>query len=207
MSIIVLITSIFLTESANAWVGAMILFIIYIFRASSAIQKLLISSVLLSVSIAFSDVLMTLYEVKMGIDEAYANASSFGTREMEYRYIIDNLLTHAAPLSYLGRARAALPGFSSAYVDWAIHGGWVFLFLLFCGLIATGMVFVKIRATAYAQSYFPFVLAITFFISGFQRASVLDNILFMTLFYWSLLAVPGLERRNENGELIEYRRC
>jgi hypothetical protein len=207
MPIIVLITSIFLTESANAWVGTIILFIIYIFRTSSAIQKLLISSVLLSVLIAFSDVLTTLYEMKMGIDEAYANASSYGTREMEYRYILDNLLSHAAPLSYLGRAHAALPGISSAYVDWAIHGGWVFLFLLFCGLIATGMVFVKIRASACEQSYFPFVLAVTFFISGFQRASVLDNILFMTLFYWSLLAVPRMNGEMRNGEIIEYRRC
>lgn len=202
ISIIILVATIFLTESASAWVGAMMLFVVYFFHSSSSIQKLLIFIVILSILLAFSEAIIALYEIKMGIDEAYANASSYGTREMEYRYILDNLLSHAAPLSNVGKARAALPGISSAYVDWAVHGGWVFISLLFCGLIAVGRIFVKVNSAAATQSYFPFVLALSLFISGFQRASILDNILFMTLFYWSLLIAP---RRKE--ETIELCRC
>lgn len=185
--VLVLVAAVFLTESANAWLGTLFLFALFIFKDGTTTQKVAVALAIAGVAVGFGSVLMTLYDIKMGIDEGYATNSSFGTRALEYGYVAEHLLRHAWPLSHLDQAAAALPGVSSSYVDWVIHAGWAFIGLLFMSAIVTGGAYVKIWSKMSSRNYFPFVLALMLFLSGFQRTSVFDNVLFMTLFYWAIM--------------------
>jgi hypothetical protein len=198
--VMILVVSVFLSESANAWIGALLLFSLYIFNAGSTSQKILAVLTIAGVALAFGDLLKTLYDVKMGIDAAYATNSSFGTRALEYGYLADNILEHALPLSHLNHAAQTLPGISSSYVDWVVHAGWAFIGLLFSSAIVTGGTYVKIWLKMSSSNYFPFVLALTLLLSGFQRTSVFDNVLFMTLFYWAIMfRLPRTEEQSHGG--------
>ncbi len=185
--VLVLVAAVFLTESANAWLGAVLLFALFLFQAGSTAQKLGICAALGAMTLAFADVLLALYDIKMGIDAAYASNSSFGTRALEYAYVSEHFTRHALPLSELPRAQAALPGISSSYVSWAVHAGWAFLAVFLLSATVAGWVHVKIWFKMSSRNYFPFVLAVTLLSSGFQRTSIFDNILFMALFYWAVM--------------------
>lgn len=195
IKIALLCSSIFLTESLNAWVGAFILFIYFFFKSSSKTHKVLFLISAFVIGLVFADVFRSLYEIKMGIDDAYSNNSSYGTRSLEYQYILDNLFFHALPLSNIRHAFDQLSGVSSAYIQWIIYGGWIFIIVLFSGMIAIGALYLKLRRDYPSNNYFSFILAISLYTSGFQRTSILDNVLFMTLFYWSLFNI--FQRRNE----------
>ena len=175
-----------LTESASAWLLTALLFVFQATRIKRATDKALLITVIGSVVIGAFPEIVRLYEIKAGIDDAYLNNSSFGTRSLEYDYIFGHWLTHVLPLSSVSSAYAELGTISSSYVTWYIFGGVAFVVLFLSVLGGLCRALWAARREGSTQQRFAFVLGAVLFSSGFQRTAFLDNIMFMSLVYWAL---------------------
>jgi hypothetical protein len=181
--IIILSLSIFLTESASAWLGAIILMLFFFMTEAGLGERILIFILSLLFVLFFSSDLILLYEIKTGIDEAYSNSSSYDTRLKDYQFILNYMMDRIAPLSgdsYISS------GISASYVQWIIFGGLAFFILLVESLVFVFLIFKKIALSSMEKNYFPFILSFVIYMAGYQRSSFIDNVLFMTLFYWTI---------------------
>ena len=187
----VLAACILLSESASAWFFAALLTALTFRSIRRRTDKFALLALLLAVGIYIAPDVVKLYEIKVGLDEAYANNSSFGTRSLEYDYVLRNLTTHFLPLSRMDQAYAELEGISSSYIAWYVLGGALFVLVGIGALFAIARVAIAAYRSKDATQRFATVLAVVLFSSGFQRTSFLDNILFMSLFYWALCQSPA----------------
>lgn len=177
---------VFLSESASAWMFAAVLLSLKLYFAPRRTDKVLVLAFLVLIGIVIYPDVIKLYEIKVGLDEAYANSSSFGTRSMEYDYVLRNLATHFVPFTRIDGAYAELEGISSSYVSWYVLAGGLFLLILAWVLLALSRLALHTIKRNDELHRFALVMAVILFSSGFQRTSFLDNILFMSLFYWSI---------------------
>lgn len=192
---LILAVSIFLTESANAWIMALFIFIFQIFIFNSIPKKIFFMALLSLFILLFSVQLVNLYEIKTGIDEAYSNSSSLGTRTGEYSYALNNIFNHIIPFENKNLVNFNLSGISSSYVEWFVSAGWFFFLVLIAGLALTLSLLFIAPLEDGKRNYFPFVLALSLFLSGFHRTSVFDNVMFMSLFYWALSVLYFYRRK------------
>ena len=121
---------IFLSESASAWMFAAALLSLKLYFAPRRTDKVLVLAFLVLIGIVIYPDVIKLYEIKVGLDEAYANSSSYGTRSLEYDYVLRNLATHFVPFTRIDTAYAELEGISSSYVAWYVLAGGLFLLIL-----------------------------------------------------------------------------
>lgn len=181
-----LLVGVFLTESANAWA---LCFLILMGRALSGKltwPKLLFWLVLAASAISLSwSALVQLYEIKSGLDPAYENASSFSVRAAEYGYVIDEWYNHLLPLQNRQVFGLFPSGISVSYITWYLNAGIIFVIILFAFCIALFIKLLNGRNRRDSNHYFSVVLAAVMLLSGFQRTSFLDNILFMSLTFWA----------------------
>lgn len=185
--VVILLVGVALSESANAWALTLALLIWKGLTAASRWLRLVIITALMVILALSAEILYTLYIVKTGIDDAYANSSSLSTRASEYGYVSEHWANHLLPLSNMQELSRFPEGISSSYVGWYIHGGIVFLVVMFfIGIAWLRLCISAIRYKDPTQS-FAAILAFAMLLSGFQRTSALDNVLFMTLLYWALL--------------------
>lgn len=177
---------VFLSESASAWLLAGLLFLFQITQVKSSTDRAILIAVMAAIAIAAFPDIVRLYEIKAGLDDAYLNNSSLGTRSLEYDYLFGHWLTHVLPLNSVGSAYAELGTISSSYVSWYIFGGFAFVIVFVWVFAALGKASWAAGRYGIAQHRFAFVLGAVLFSSGFQRTAFLDNIMFMSLVYWSL---------------------
>lgn len=194
LKIFILLSSLMLTESASAIVGAFLVISFYFVFNSTPRGKFIITVAGLIFFISFGDGLMTLYDVKLGIDEAYSNNSSYESRADSYRILLANIIDYIAPLS--GNSYIA-SGITASYIQWVIFGGWIFIALLLGALMLVMAIFFKVLSSSDDKDYFPFILAFSLYISGFHRTSIIDNVLFLTLFYWSIFFLYATRENHE----------
>ena len=190
-----ILAGIFLSESANAWAIAALMGLWKIFTLRRNAERAVWLGVIAVLLGLVAPDIVRLYEIKAGIDAAYANSSSLGTRSAEYDYLFENLATHALPLSQQFQAASRLEGISSSYVAWYISAG--LLFPLCVGSVVFELGWRAVRSFGAARGDVPFALVVAsvVFISGFQRTSFLDNVLFMSLMYWSLFYLKAATMR------------
>lgn len=187
---LILSIGIILTESANAWALLVLIILGYFFMMHRIIIKFLLLVLVAAAIGSAAPTLIKLYEVKAGIDIAYQNSSSLGTRASEYVYMAQNWENHILPLQ-IDRLDQIFPrGISVSYISWYIHGGVIFLIMLSGTFISAARI--SLRGWRYRDRncYFQMVLIGTLLISGAQRSSIFDNILFMSLAFWCLLYRP-----------------
>ncbi len=185
----ILIVGVLLSESANAWVLCFIILIGKAWMLNSKLTKSLLSLALATLLAIAAPILVQLYEIKAGIDEAYSNSSSLGTRSQEYAYLLDNWDRHLFPFQNLHAFTQFPDGISVSYVSWYIHGGVVFASMLLIIVFNVAMVLFRGRRGDPAR-HFQIVLGLILLLSGAQRSSLFDNVLFMTLAFWVLLHKP-----------------
>ena len=196
LKIFILLSSLVLTESASAIVGAFVIINFYFVFNSTPREKIIIIISWMIFFVLFGDQLMMLYDIKFGIDEAYSNNSSYESRAESYRIVLANIVDYVAPLS---GSSYITGGIAASYIQWVIFGGWIFLALLLGALILVMSIFFTVLNSSDDKNYFPFILAISLYISGFQRTSIIDNVLFLTLFYWSIFFLYArVECREKN---------
>jgi hypothetical protein len=189
--IIILLIGALLSESANAWALCLLILMGKIWTLEARIAKATFFAVLTGLLIPAMPTLVKLYEIKTGLDEAYANSSSLGTRSLEYAYLQQNWERHLLPFQDL-HALALFPdGISVSYVSWYIYGGLIFVSMLVAVVLGLAAISVQSRRWADPTRYFQIVLAVILLLSGAQRSSLFDNVLFMTLAFWTLLHRPG----------------
>ena len=190
----ILILGALLSESANAWVLFLIIVIGNIYTQNSNLKKSLILLILVSLLVISAPTLVQLYEIKAGIDEAYANSSSLGTRSQEYAYFLRNWEQHLLPFQNL-HAMALFPdGISVSYVSWYMYGGVIFIAMLVIVVLGMVMTVMQGRRWSDPTRHFQIILAALLLLSGAQRSSFFDNVLFMTLSFWVLLHRPVRHR-------------
>lgn len=188
---LILLTGALLSESANAWALCLLILLGKVWTLKSRSTKAALAAGLIGLLLVATPTLIQLYEIKTGIDEAYANASSFGTRSVEYTYVLQNWERHFLPFQNL-HATALFPdGISVSYVSWYIYGGVVFILMVAAVVFAIATMSVRAERSQDPARYFQLFLAVILLLSGAQRSSLLDNVLFMTLTFWSLLYRPG----------------
>ena len=186
---------IFLSESANAWAITVLLGLWKIFSLRSNVAMAVWLGVIAILAGLAAPDIIRLYEIKTGIDEAYANSSSLMTRSTEYDYLFENLATHALPLSQQFKAASQLEGISSSYVAWYVAAGLLFVLCICSVVFELGFRAVRSIGIARGDVSFALVMAAVVFLSGFQRTSFLDNVLFMSLMYWSLFYLKATTMR------------
>lgn len=191
---LILLIGALLSESANAWALCLVILMGKVWTLKSRVTKALFFTALAGLLTAAAPTLIQLYEIKTGIDEAYANSSSLGTRSLEYTYLQQNWERHLLPFQEL-HAMAQFPdGISVSYVSWYIYGGVIFVAMLAAVVMALALILVRGRKWAGPSRYFQILLAVILLLSGAQRSSLFDNVLFMTLAFWALLHRPERPR-------------
>ncbi len=196
---ITLSIGIILTESANAWALLFLIILGYFLIARKIIIRFLLVVLTTAAIGSAAPMLIKLYEVKSGIDIAYQNSSSLGTRASEYAYLAQNWENHILPLQ-VDRLDQIFPrGISVSYISWYIHAGAIFLIMLSGTFISAARS--SLRGWRYRDRncYFQVTLIGTLLVAGAQRSSIFDNILFMSLAFWCLLYRPQ-DRRERNVE-------
>jgi hypothetical protein len=185
-----LLTGAFLSESANAWLLCGLILAVKACTVRSASAKLSLVLALLAALVAAWSTLVQLYEVKTGLDEAYAANSSLSVRQAEYEYVRKAWLEHLLPLQNR-QALAQFPdGISVAYVSWYINAGLLLPIMLLPIMLALVAQMLRSRLQLDPDRYFALALATTLLLSGFQRSSFLDNVLFMSLTFWAVIHRP-----------------
>jgi len=183
---ILLFSCIVLSESFNAILLSLLVILAIVFNDSHIKRKITLTAISLILIYIFCDVIINLYEIKMGLDEAYANNSSFETRYSEYEYIYRNIADYAFPKPLQNISHLELPNISSSYVRWIFDSGFILfailLFPFFETLKAAKIGFFKKTPSGLFIS----ALCVSVLISGFQRTSFLDNILFLTIIYYCI---------------------
>jgi len=181
---ILLGVGIFLSESASAWVFSIMIIILQPFQTKASFKKILATlSILMLIAILSYDYILLLYNIKTGVDEAYANASSGESKMADFLFLYENYFNHIIPM----QSNISLPGFSVSYVSWLLSSGWLFSLIILFSLILITHSLIVSRANSRSNGSFNFILLISIFFAGFQRSSFLDNIMFSTFFYWALM--------------------
>jgi hypothetical protein len=183
-----------LSESANAWALFLVILIGKVYAQNSKLKKSLLLLILVGLLVIAAPTLVQLYEIKAGIDEAYANSSSLGTRGQEYAYLLQNWGQHLLPFQNLHVMSQFPDGISVSYVSWYLYGGVIFIAMLV--IVVVGMVTTVLKGRRWNDPtrHFQMMLAALLLLSGAQRSSFFDNVLFMTLFFWVLLHRPVRRR-------------
>lgn len=183
-------TGILLTESINAILIAVII-LIYRINSRSKPLWLIINNTLLLVLIVYIYPYLTKFiSVKSGVDEAFSNKSSLSDRTGEYYYFLNNIWDYFIPFSNINNLVNYFPsGISSSYINWYLSGGIIFIIIFFCILTKIFFNFFLIYNKKNINLNFSFIMSFMIFISGFQRTSFLDNILFITLLLWSFMYI------------------
>lgn len=190
----ILIIGSLLSESANAWALFLIILIGKVYTQNSKLKKIFLFLILVGLLVIVAPTLVQLYEIKAGIDEAYENSSSLGTRSREYAYLLQNWEEHLLPFKNL-HAMAQFPdGISVSYVSWYMYGGILFIVMLIIVVVGMVMTVLKGRRWSDPTRHFQMILAALLLLSGAQRSSFFDNVLFMTLSFWVLLHKPVRHR-------------
>lgn len=182
----VLLFGAFLSESANAWILCGLIIIVKAVLAERKSVKLAIVIILLIALFIYFPVIVHLYEVKTGIDEAYANSSSAGVRFDEYTYFLKNWLSYIIPFADLGFLGEFPGGISVSYIYWYLQAGFAFAVIFLIVAFSFFFRLVSVYRDSSREGAFAIVLGATLLLSGFQRSSFLDNILFMTLTFWAI---------------------
>jgi hypothetical protein len=73
-----------------------------------------------------------------------------------------------------------------AYVTWYINGGMLFIIIFLSVFISLALKMLRGLYISDKNYHFSFVLGATLLLSGFQRSSFLDNVLFMSLTFWAI---------------------
>lgn len=186
----ILIIGAMLSESANAWALCLIIFFWKALTLNSKLAKGFLFLALATLLAFAAPTFIQLYEIKAGIDEAYSNSSSLGTRSKEYAYLLENWDEHLLPFQNMHAFTQFPDGVSVSYVSWYMYGGLLFVSMLLIIVFNVGMVLFRGSLRADSARYFQFVLGLILLISGAQRSSLFDNVLFMTLTFWVLLHKP-----------------
>ena len=196
----ILMVGVLLSESANSWILCLIILIGKAWTLNSKLAKSLLSVGLATLLVIAAPILIQLYEIKAGIDVAYENSSSLGTRSQEYTYLLQNWDKHLIPFQNLHATTQFPDGISVSYVSWYIYGGIVFIAMLLLVFISMVLVFLHGSRRNDPTRYFQFALGLILLLSGAQRSALFDNVLFMTLAFWVLLHRPPQPRENHAAE-------
>ena len=183
-----------LSESANAWALCLIILIGKAWTLNSKLKKSLLFLTLATLLAVAAPTFIQLYEIKAGIDEAYANSSSLGTRGQEYTYLKENWENHLIPFQSLHAITQFPDGISVSYVSWYMHGGVVFVVMFLIIVLAMLLAVLRGSRRGDPTRYFQIGLGLILLLSGAQRSALFDNVLFMTLAFWVLLHRPVYPR-------------
>ncbi len=190
----ILLVGVLLSESTNAWALCIIILIGKAWMMNSKLAKSLLSLVLATLLVIVALIMVQLYEIKVGIDEAYTNSSSLGTRSQEYAYLLDNWDRHLFPFQNMHAITQFPDGISVSYVSWYMHGGAVFVSMLLVIIFNVMKVLFQGSHRGDPARHFQIALGLILLLSGAQRSSVFDNVVFMTLTFWVLLHKPVRSR-------------
>lgn len=182
----ILLMGVFLSESANAWVLCVLVMILKAIQLDRIKAKVFLGIMMLLVTTVFWSVFIQLYEIKTGIDAAYVHNSSVGVRSDEYAYVFNSWAYHVLPFDDMKVESRFPDGISVSYINWYVKSGFGFLIVLCLVFWRFCMKLMVNFKTGTHDGWFPIVLGATLLLSGFQRSSFLDNILFMTLTFWAI---------------------
>lgn len=189
----VLLCGVFLSESLNAWALCIPILFRAFYKLKSPWLKLLLLLCAVGGVVKILPVLMTLYEIKFGLAAAYSNVSSFGVRQSEYNFVLEHGLDYVLPFQAENINSVFPQGISVSYVRWYLNFGVFSLFIIIP--VVLNVIFDLFRKEMRRlESSFALVLAATILLSGFQRSSFLDHIIFLTLIFWYLCYKMKLRR-------------
>lgn len=176
----------FFSESLNAIVMTFVFLSFIVFWRGSFLSKLFTVFFAIVLILFAYEFLRPIIEIKLGLDPAYGTNSSLSVRQAEYELMLSsvNSLFSVKPFSAVSDM-----AISSSYVRWFFSCGILFV-LAFISIVIDLFLqwrIVQFFKHARCETIPIFLLSFSLFVSGFQRASILDNILFMTLFFSSSL--------------------
>lgn len=186
------------SESLNAIILMVVFSVFIVSWRGSLLSKFLLLFFVGAIIFSLYDFLRPVVEIKLGLDPAYETNSSLSVRQAEYERMFSSLdiLFSIQPFSIVSGM-----AISSSYVRWFFFSGIAFFITFLTFIIELVCQWKIVCGSEYAKrKYIPvFLLSLSLFISGFQRSSILDNILFMTLFMVSSLSLRYLIKDGEKG--------
>lgn len=186
ISAAVIFCAIFLSESLNAIALAIILLIFMSYNFGGWPQRL---GLLITIAVgiySFWAVILLLIEVKFGLGHGYQNFSSYSARSYEFQYLVDNFWTYFWPLENLVIFEELGRGFSVAYIRWYLIAGVPIILIFMYAFVKFTYISLRLWRVNEGDVQFALVLLGVLLISGLQRSSFIDNVLFMTLTFWAL---------------------